>query len=138
VALTLGGNYTSAKIVEPVTCWVCRRGTAFRAFPDYSVNASAEYSQPFEFGGRGRVRLDAQWIGSSQGTIIHGDPDFNRSSYFVMGATGGMRWGNVDVSLFITNLLNDDKVIQRPNVALVEYGIRVRPRTYGIGGTYSF
>ena len=138
VAVTLGGNYTSAKIVVPVTLLGVQRGDHVPGVPDYSVNASAEYSQPFEFGGRGRVRLDAQWIGSSQGTIIHGDPDFNRPSYFVMGANSGMRWGNVDVSLFITNLLNDDKVIQRPNVAGVEYGIRVRPRTYGIGGTYSF
>ena len=55
-----------------------------------------------------------------------------------MGASGGVRWGHCDVSLFITNLLNVDKAIQRPNVAGVEYGIRVRPRTYGIGGPYSF
>jgi iron complex outermembrane recepter protein len=138
VVLTLGGNYTSAKIVEPVTLLGVQKGDHVPGVPDYSVNASAEYSQPFEFGGRGRVRLDAQWIGSSQGTIIHGDPDFHRPSYFVMGASGGVRWSNFDVSLFITNLLNEDKAIQRPNVAGVEYGVRVRPRTYGIGGTYSF
>jgi iron complex outermembrane receptor protein len=138
VALTLGGNYTSAKIVEPVTLLGVQKGDHVPGVPDYSVNASAEYSQPFEFGGRGNVRLNSQWIGSSQGTIIHGDPDFRRPSYFVMGASGGVRWSNFDVSLFITNLLNENKVIQRPNIAGVEYGIRVRPRTYGIGGTYSF
>jgi len=138
VALTLGGNYTSAKIVEPVTLLGVEKGDRIPGVPDYSINASAEYSQPLDFGGRGKVRLDGQWIGSSQGTIIHDDPDFNRPSYFVMGASGGVRWGNTDVSLFITNLLNDDKAIQRPNVAGVEYGIRVRPRTYGIGGSYSF
>jgi len=136
VALTLGGNYTSAKIVEPVTLLGVEKGDRIPGVPDYSVNASAEYSQPFDFGGR--LRLDSQWIGSSQGTIIHGDPDFNRPSYFVMGASGGVKWGNFDVSLFITNLLNEDKAIQRPNIAGVEYGIGVRPRTYGIGGSYSF
>ncbi len=138
VALTLGGNYTSAKIVEPVTLLGVEKGDRVPGVPDYSVNTSVEYTQPFDFGGRGRARIDAQWIGSSQGTIIHGDPDFNRPSYFVMGASGGVRWTNWDVSVFITNLLNNDKVIQRPNVADVEYGIRVQPRTYGIGGTYSF
>jgi iron complex outermembrane recepter protein len=138
VALTLGGNYTSAKIVTPVTLLGVQKGDHVPGVPDYSINTSAEYSQPFEFGGRGSVRVNAQWIGASQGTIIHNDPDFNRPSYFVMGASGGMRWGHCDVSLFITNLLNDDKAIQRPNVAGVEYGIRVRPRTYGVGGTYSF
>jgi len=138
VALTLGGNYTSAKIVEPVTLLGVEKGDRVPGVPDYSINAAAEYSQPLDFGGRGKVRLNAQWIGSSQGTIIHGDPDFNRPSYFVMGASGGLRWGHCDVSLFITNLLNEDKPIQRPNVAGVEYGIRVQPRTYGVGGTYSF
>jgi hypothetical protein len=55
-----------------------------------------------------------------------------------MGARFGMKFSQLDLSLFITNLLNDDKAIQRPDVAGVEYGIRVPPRTYEIGGTYSF
>jgi hypothetical protein len=37
-----------------------------------------------------------------------------------MGASGAVRWGHCDVSLFITNLLNEDKPIRRPNVAGVE------------------
>ena len=89
-------------------------------------------------GARGLLRLNAQWIGPSQGTIIHGDPDFDRPGYFVMGGSAGLRWGSYDISLFVTNLLNQDKAIQRPNIASVEYGVAVRPRTYGIGGTYSF
>jgi hypothetical protein len=121
-----------------VTLLGVEKGDRVPGVPDYSINAAAEYSQPFDFGGRGRVRLDSQWIGSSQGTIIHGDPDFNRPSYFVMGVSSGMRWGNWDVSAFIRNLLDNDKTIQHPNIAGVEYGIRVWPRTYGVGGTYSF
>jgi outer membrane receptor protein involved in Fe transport len=138
VRVTLGGNYTSAKIVEPVTLLGVEKGDRVPGVPDYSINTSAEYSTPFEFGAKGNVRVNAQWIGTSQGTIIHTDPDFERPSYFVMGASGGLRWPQWNVALFVTNLLNDDKVIQRPNVAGVEYGIRVPPRTYGIGGTYSF
>jgi len=56
----------------------------------------------------------------------------------VMGASAGMRWEKYDLSLFITNLLDEHKAIQRPNIASVEYGVTVRPRTYGIGGSYSF
>ena len=138
VSLSFGGNYTSAKITTPVTLLGVERGDRVPGVPDYSINAAAEYSQPFEFGAQGTARLNGQWIGTSQGTIIHDDPDFDRPSYFVMGANVGMRWSNLDLSLFITNLLNEDKAIQRPNVAGVEYGIRVRPRTFGIGGTYSF
>jgi iron complex outermembrane recepter protein len=138
VSLSLGGNYTSAKITVPVTLLGVERGDRVPGVPDYSINAAAEYTQPFDFGAKGRARINGQWIGTSQGTIIHGDPDFDRPAYFVMGANVGMRWTGLDLSLFITNLLNEDKAIQRPDVAGVEYGIRVRPRTFGIGGTYSF
>jgi outer membrane receptor protein involved in Fe transport len=138
VALGLGGNYTSAKITMPVTLLGVERGDRVPGVPDYAISASAEYSQPLNGGGRAKARIDGQWTGSSQGTIIHGDPDFNRPAYFVLGTSGGVRWDRWDVSLFVTNLLNEDKPIQRPNVAGVEYGLRVRPRTYGVGGTYSF
>jgi outer membrane receptor protein involved in Fe transport len=138
VEVTLGGNYTSAKIVDPVTLLGVQKGDRVPGVPDYSINTSAEYSQPVGAGGRRNVRINAQWIGTSQGTIIHDDPDFNRPGYFVVGASGGVRWDRWNLSLFITNLLDSDKVIQRPNVAGVEYGIRVQPRTYGIGGSYSF
>jgi hypothetical protein len=55
-----------------------------------------------------------------------------------MGGNAGVKWSRVDVSFFITNLLNQDKIIQRPNIAGVEYGVTVRPRTFGVGGSYAF
>jgi len=136
--LTVGGNYTSAKIVDPVTLLGVEKGDRVPGVPDYSVNTALEYSTPLANGAHAIARLNAQWIGTSQGTIIHGDPDFDRPSYLVMGASGGVKWDRWNISPFITNLLNDDKIIQRPNVAGVEYGIRVPPRTYGVGGTYTF
>jgi iron complex outermembrane recepter protein len=138
ITVSLGGNYTSAKIVEPVTILGVEKGDRVPGVPDYSISTSVEYAQPFSGGRRGTVRTNAEWIGPSQGTIIHGDPDFDRPAYFVMGASAGMRWEKFDVSLFITNLLDEHKAIQRPNIASVEYGVTVRPRTYGIGGTYTF
>jgi iron complex outermembrane receptor protein len=138
VTVSLGGNYTSAKIVEPVTILGIEKGDRVPGVPDYSISTSVEYAQPFAGGSRGTVRTNAEWIGPSQGTILHGDPDFDRPAYFVMGASAGMRWEKFDVSLFVTNLLDQHKAIQRPNIASVEYGVTVRPRTYGIGGTYSF
>ena len=137
VTVTLGGNYTAAKIVEPVTLLGVQKGDHVPGVPEYSASTAVEYSQSFALG-RGTLRADAQWIGPSQGTIIHGDPDFNRPAYVVMGASAGLRSGNFDLSLFVTNLLDENKAIQRPDVAGVEYGVRVRPRTYGIGGSYSF
>jgi iron complex outermembrane receptor protein len=136
---SLGGNYTSAKITSPVTLLGVQRGDRVPGVPDYSVSTSLEYKHPLTaIGARGLLRTNAQWVGSSQGVIQHGDPDFDRPSYFVMGASGGLQWSDYEVSLFVTNLLGNHKVIQRPNIALVEYGVTVRPRTFGISGSYSF
>jgi len=136
--VTLGGNYTSAKIVDPVTILGVQKGDHVPGVPEYTISTSAEYTQPIGADARGRLALNGQWIGPSQGTIYHGDPDFDRPSYFVMGGNAGMKWDRLDVSVFITNLLNQNKAIQRPNIAGVEYGIAVRPRTFGISGTYMF
>jgi iron complex outermembrane recepter protein len=138
LTLTVGGNYTSAKITVPVTLLGVEKGDRVPGVPDYSFSTAVQYDQPFEGDYHGTLRANAQWIGPSQGTILHGDPDFDRPAYFTMGTSAGLRWDNIDVNLFITNLLDQHKAIQRPNIADVEYGITVRPRTYGIGGTYSF
>jgi len=138
LTVTLGGNYTSAKIIQPVTLLGVEKGDHVPGVPDYSISTSLDYSQPFASGARGDLRANAQWVGPSQGTIFHGDPDFDRPAYFTMGASAGVRWETFDVSFFITNLLDQHKAIQRPDIALVEYGVTVRPRTYGIGGSYQF
>jgi outer membrane receptor protein involved in Fe transport len=107
--VNVGGNYTSAKITQPVLS-----------------------------DAMGIFNSNARWVGPSQGTFFHGDPAFNRPAYFVMGGSAGIKWSRFDVTLFLTNLLNQTNVLQRPNIALVEYGMTVRPRTVGLGATYSF
>ncbi len=136
--VSIGGNYTSAKIVAPVTILGVQKGDHVPGVPEYTLSTSAEYTVPVGASARGSVSLNGQLIGPSQGTIYHGDPDFERPTYFVMGGNAGIKWDRLDLSLFITNLLNQDKSIQRPNIAGVEYGIAVRPRTFGISGSYTF
>jgi iron complex outermembrane recepter protein len=137
-SVTLGGNYTSAKITVPVTLLGVEKGDRVPGVPDYSIATSGQYTMPVFATGLGQVSLNGQWIGPSQGTIYHGDPDFDRPAYFVMGANAGVKWDRFDVSLFVTNLLDEHKALQRPNVAGVEYGLTVRPRTFGVSGSYSF
>jgi outer membrane receptor protein involved in Fe transport len=138
LSMSAGGNYTAAKVTEPVTILGVEKGDHVPGVPEWLLSSAFQYAQPVMNGGQGYARLNGQWIGPSQGTIIHGDPDFYRPGYFVMGGGTGVRFANYEVNLFVTNLLNGNKVIQRPNIADVEYGLTVRPRTYGVGGTYSF
>jgi len=134
----LGGNFTSAKITVPVSVLGVERGDRVPGVPKYSIATSFDYSRAVTGDAQGTVNLNAQWVGPSQGTIFHSDPDFERPAYFVLGGKAGLQWSRFDVSLFVTNLLNQDKVIQKPNIALVEYGMRVRPRTIGVSASYQF
>jgi outer membrane receptor protein involved in Fe transport len=135
---SLSGNYTSAKITVPVTVLGVQRGDWVPGVPDYSVSTSLDYSQPITGDAKGVANLNAQWVGTSQGVIYHGDPDFDRPAYAVVGGKAGIQWPRLNVSLFVTNLLDNDKIIQRPNIAAVEYGMRVRPRTVGVSAGYRF
>jgi hypothetical protein len=121
-----------------VTILGVQKGDRVPGVPEYTVATSAEYTQPLGEGVRGHLSVNAQWIGPSQGTIIHGDPDFSRPAYFVMGGNIAVKWERFEVSTFVTNLLNQDKALQKPNIAGVEYGITTRPRTFGVGGKYLF
>jgi outer membrane receptor protein involved in Fe transport len=136
--LNFGGSYTSAKITEPVSVLGVERGDRVPGVPSYSISTSLDYSQPVLRDALATYNLNAQWVGPSQGTILHGDPDFDRPAYLVMGANAGVKWNRLNLSLFVTNLLNQDKIIQRPNIAAVEYGMTVRPRTIGLGANYAF
>jgi outer membrane receptor protein involved in Fe transport len=134
----IGGNYTSAKITEPVSVLGVERGDHVPGVPEYSVSTSIDYTHPVFTDAAAIYNLNGQWIGPSQGTIEHGDPDFNRPAYFVMGGKAGVNWTRFNLALFVTNLLDQHKAIQRPNIALVEYGVTVRPRTIGLSAGYAF
>ena len=134
----LTGNYTSSKIVEAVPIMGIEKGDHVPGVPFYSIATSIEYTQAVAQDVQGFLRANGQWTGPSQGVIYHADPDFHRPPYAVAGAGAGVRWGRGELSLFVTNLFNENKVIQRPNNAGEEIGITVRPRTYGLSGTYSF
>ena len=135
---TLSGNYTSTKIVEPAPLIGVMKGDHVPGVPDYSIAATIEYTQVLVSGVQGFTRANAHWTGSSQGEILHSDPDFYRPPYVVTGASIGFRRSNYEVSLFVKNLLNENEPIQRTYNASVEYGVTVTPRTYGLSGTYSF
>jgi len=137
LSVGVGGNYTSAKMTTSIDTLGVQQGDRVPGVPDWSLGVNAEYGVPLA-AGRAFGRLNGQWTGTSQGVIARSDPDFYRPGYFVMGGGLGFDRDRYNVSLFVNNLLNQRKILQRPNVALVEYGMTTTPRTIGIRGTYDF
>jgi outer membrane receptor protein involved in Fe transport len=133
----VGGNYTSAKMTSGIASLGVQQGDRVPGVPDWSLGVNAEYAVPLAQG-RAFGRINGQWTGNSQGVIFHGDPDFYRPGYFVMGGGLGLDRDHYNLTLFVNNLLDQHKILQRPNVASVEYGITTTPRTIGLRGTYDF
>ncbi len=136
--LSLGGNYTDAKMTGDVAALTIVKGDRIPGVPDWSIGTNVEYATRLGGDSRGYARLNGQWTGPSQGVIFRTDPDFNRQGYFVMGGSLSVERDRYSLSLFLDNALNMHKVIQRPNLALVDYGVTVRPRTVGLGANFTF
>jgi iron complex outermembrane receptor protein len=102
----VGGNYTSAKITEPVTALGVERGDHVPGVPSYQFSTSVDFTEPVLRDAQSVFNLNGQWVGPSQGTIFHDDPDFERPAYFVMGGSAGIKWNRLDLALFVTNLLD--------------------------------
>ncbi|MDR3511378.1 MAG: TonB-dependent receptor [Caulobacteraceae bacterium] len=136
--LDLGGNYTSAVVTTDEPALGVSRGDHVIGVPEYSVSSALEYSRPVDDRFEGYARADFQLVGPSQGAITHSDPDFHRPAYQVLGASIGLKDARMDVSLFATNLLDEAKIIQRPNVALITFGLRVPPRTIGVSANFHY
>jgi outer membrane receptor protein involved in Fe transport len=79
------------------------------------------------------VRGEADFTGSSHGTLVTTDPDYTRPYYSLFQASAGATIGRYDFSIFAKNLTDDDKIIQRPNILNAGYdeGYRIAPRTIG-------
>ncbi len=137
VTVELGGNYTSAKMLTGIDALGVQVGDRVPGVPEWSLGTSLEYAAPVA-DGRLSARINGQWTGSSQGVIFRGDPDFNRPGYFVAGAGLGYDRQRYKLTLFVSNLLNQKKILQRPNIANVDYGMTSQPRTFGLGASVDF
>jgi iron complex outermembrane receptor protein len=109
--------------------------------PDYNYTASAAYI--FKLAGNRSLvsRVDYTYSGSSYGSYQAYDylnsppttnPNYRNPGYGVLNASVGLTSTMLDVSLYATNLANDRKIIQQPEVNTVFEAYTVRPRTVGV------
>jgi len=84
------------------------------------------------------VRAGAHWTGTSNGgysLLANGEdnPDFHRPVYSTLDASAGLSYGKWDWTIFVKNMVNNQKVIQRPIVqATTDEVYRIEPRSIGI------
>ena len=112
--------------------------------PKFNVALTGQYD--FNLGGDmfGFVRAAARWTGASKGgfaLLPNGttNPDYLRPSYHTVDASTGISIGEWEATLFVKNLLANDKIIQRPIVqSTLGEVYRIEPRTIGVSLSAKF
>jgi hypothetical protein len=130
--LGLSGGYTKATLSSDVPSLKAHAGDPIQGVPKYNVSLTGQYSFNLPGDYYGFARAAAHWTGSSHGTLVATDPDYQRPAYSTVDASVGATYDRWELTLFVKNLTNSDKVIQRPNVQSVSEGYRVAPRTIGV------
>lgn len=132
VLLGVAAGYTHATLTEDVPALAITAGEDVPGVPRWSVDLSTRYSKPIGASLVGYVTADWNYVGASHGTVGVTDPDYSRPSYAVLGLSGGVNYGDWQLSLFARNVFNDQKIIQRPNLQTVNRGYTLTPRTIGV------
>jgi hypothetical protein len=100
--------------------------------PEWTATASGEYRWPVTSQANAFLRADYDWIGQSHGSFNVNDPAYSYPTYSILNGSAGVTLGNVTISAYAKNLANDQKIIQRVSLELLEDAYVPRPRTVGL------
>ena len=114
------------------------KGDRIQGVPRYNARLAASYRFEAFAGAGGVVRLGGTWTGNSIGSLRVDNIDHERPGYFVADASAGLTFEKWDLTFFVKNLLNNDKVIQQPAIQSVPTVYKLRPRTMGVTAVYNF
>jgi outer membrane receptor protein involved in Fe transport len=100
--------------------------------PSWTATASTRYDWSLANRLGSFARVDYDWIGPAHGSYLATDPAYSYPSYALLNASAGLVFSSVTVSVFAKNLLNDQKIIQRVTIELLEDAFVPWPRTIGL------
>lgn len=106
-------------------------GAPIEGVPKFNATATAQYN--FAVGEKSAFVLGGvHWVGSSHGSLNPDQTDYERPQYYTVDLSTGITVNNLDLTLFVKNALDNNTVIQHPQVASIVEGYRVFPRTIGV------
>ncbi len=138
LTLEAAGGYTNAKLTEDNVKFNLHSGDKIQGVPEWNGIVSADYERSLTAATTGFLRANYNYTGPSRGSLNASSPDYERPAYGLAGMSGGVRFDKLEISLYATNLLNNQKIIQTPEHALVPVGLTPKPRTIGISLTAGF
>jgi outer membrane receptor protein involved in Fe transport len=136
---------TVTRSINPVTVPV---GSHLVDVPQASANINLAYDWMVNDKLSVRPFISYEWTGRSNGsyqrytnTVALGsltNLNYNNPAYGVVNANLAVSYGRYEVSVYAKNLLNDQTIIQTPEINTVYEGYTVKPRTIGVSLKASF
>jgi|HubBroStandDraft_1064217.scaffolds.fasta_scaffold00076_50 iron complex outermembrane receptor protein len=130
--LGASGVYNNDTFTQSVPGLGVAKGDVVPGSPKWSANFTLQYQRDLSDGAIGFVRTNWQFIGDSHGTFVRTNPDYQRPTYDLLGASIGADFDAYEVSLFAKNLLDADKIIQRPEDNFAPEGYTPTPLIIGV------
>ena len=106
--------------------------------PSWTLTLKGDYNWDIRPDITAFIRSDYDVVGQSNGSFKITDPNFHDPAYGVLNASLGLDFGSVQVSLFAKNMLDNQTIIQRPQINTVITGYTVRPMTAGLNVAAQF
>ena len=138
LTLQLAGGFTNATLTQPVPALGVEQGTEVEGVPRWNGTLSADYERELNTSLTGFLRLNYNYTGSSHGSLLSTDADYNRPAYTLAGGSVGVSRDNWELQLYAKNLFDDRKIIQTPDHATLPVGFPLAPRTVGMSVSGKF
>lgn len=132
LTLSLSGAVTDAKITKASAGTGATDGSHLLGVPENTASIGLDYNRPLTDRVDGFFSVNWSHTGKSSGAYATTSKDYRRPSYDLVDASLSVDIDKVEVSLFAKNLLNEDKIIQKPSVLFITQGLALRPRTVGV------
>ncbi|MCE3263921.1 MAG: TonB-dependent receptor [Pseudoduganella sp.] len=108
------------------------RGAQVQGVPKYNGSVTAQYNFSTAGGRSAFVMGGVQWVGPSKGSLNPESTDYDRPAYHTANLSAGITFDRYQLTAFVKNAFDEDKVIQHPQVASIVQGYRLAPRSIGM------
>jgi outer membrane receptor protein involved in Fe transport len=136
LTLSASGGYVKAELSndEGIANGVVGaiKGAQVQGVPKYNGSVTAQYNFSTAGGRSAFVMGGVQWVGPSKGALNPESTDYERPSYHTANFSAGISFDRYQLTAFVKNAFDEDKVIQHPQVASIVQGYRLAPRSIGM------
>jgi outer membrane receptor protein involved in Fe transport len=142
LTLSAAGGYVKAELSndEGIANGVVGavKGAQVQGVPKYNGTLTAQYNFSTADGHGAFVMGGVQWVGPSKGSLNPEQTDYQRPSYHTANFSAGISFDRYQLTAFVKNAFDEDKVIQHPQVASIVQGYRLAPRSIGLSVAAKF